>query len=92
VNSVAFDIHVEEAEHILGVDNKACDDMSRDKSPEFVGVPINRIIEVEGHGVSQSLLRLCDPRELLTSGDSFVSLWGEVQRWTKEIRSELDKS
>jgi hypothetical protein len=90
--SVAFDIHVEEAEHILGVDNEACDDMSRDKSPEFVGVPINRIIEVEGHGVSQSLLRLCDPRALVTSGDSFVSLWGEVQRCIKEIRSELDTS
>jgi hypothetical protein len=90
--SVAFDIHVEEAEHILGVNNEPCDDMSRDVSPELVGVPIDRVIEVEGHGVCQSLLRLCDPRVLVTSGDSFLSLWAEVQRSIKEIRSELDTS
>ncbi len=59
--SVAFDIHVEEAEHILGVHNEPCDDMSRDVSPELVGGPIDRVIEVEGHGVGHSVLRLCDP-------------------------------
>jgi hypothetical protein len=59
--SVAFDIHVEEADHILGINNEPCDYMSRDVSPELVGVPIDRIIEVKGHGVCQSLLRLCDP-------------------------------
>jgi hypothetical protein len=72
--SVAFDIHVEEAGHILGVHNEPCDDMSRDVSPELVGVPIDRVIEVEGHGVRQSFIRLFDPRVLVTSGDCFLSL------------------
>ena len=87
---MAFDIHVEEAEHILGVHNVECDGMSRGLSPQAVGVPADRVIELEGHEISLKVLSLCDPRVRVQSGDSFMCLWKEVQQCIRAVKEELD--
>ncbi len=86
---VAFDIHVAVEEHIAGVLNVACDDMSRGIAPEVVGVPLDRVVDIVGHKVSRKLLGLCDPRTVLDSRDKFVALWQEVQSCVKVIRADL---
>lgn len=87
--AVAFDIHVEEAEHILGVHNVECDGMSRGLAPQAVGVPADRVIELEGHEISLKVLSLCDPRVRVQSGDSFMCLWKEVQQCIRAVKEEL---
>lgn len=86
---IAFDIHVEEVTHTAGTLNVECDDMSRGVSPEAVGVPRERVIDLMGHEVSSKLLRICDPRFLLGSEESFVELWQEVQSCIRLIKEEL---
>jgi hypothetical protein len=86
---VAFDIHVEEDEHVAGKVNTICDDLSRGVSPEKVGVPVHRVIDLEGHAITARLIELCDPRITLDSERDFVELWREVQMCIKGIKEEL---
>jgi hypothetical protein len=86
---VAFDIHVEEDEHVAGKINTICDDLSRGVSPEEVGVPSHRVIDLEGHAITARLIELCDPRITLNSEQDFVELWREVQGCIRGIKDEL---
>jgi hypothetical protein len=86
---VAFDIHVEEDEHVAGKINTVCDDPSRGVSPEEVGVPNHRAIDLERHAITARLIELCDPRITLNSEQDFVELWREVQECIRGIKEEL---
>jgi hypothetical protein len=86
---VAFDIRVEEDEHVAGKINTICDDLSRGISPEEIGVPDHRVIDLEGHAISARLIELCDPRVTLNSERDFVELWREVQGCIRGIKEEL---
>jgi hypothetical protein len=86
---VAFDIHVEEDEHVAGKTNTICDDLSRGVSPEEVGIPHQRVIDLEGHAITARLMESCDPRITLNSERDFIELWREVQTCIRDIKNEL---
>ena len=85
---VAADIDVAQIIHIPGEENKNCDRLSRmgDHSPRAVeeearsmGVEGVQIVEVNGDERVMEILKLCDPRRVLTTEADFISFWSEVR-------------
>jgi hypothetical protein len=85
---VAADINVQKVIHIAGVDNEKCDRLSRRGPHSTLSVSEEAaemgyrgvdVVEVNRDDEMMGVLRLCDPRRIVTTEEEFVMFWSEVR-------------
>ena len=91
---VAADIDITKVIHIPGEDNKNCDRLSRrglhspvtvEEEARSMGLEGIRTVEVNGEESVMKMLRLCDPRRVLTTEEEFINFWSEVRAAAAEF-------
>ena len=85
---VATEIDVREVIHIAGKDNGKCDRLSRrgvepkmsvmDEAADM-GITGAAVVEINGQEAVIDILRMCDPRTVLTSESDFVAFWTKTR-------------
>lgn len=81
---VATEIDVREVTHIAGEENGNCDRLPRrgieptmsviDEAADM-GITGTAVVEISGQEAVMDILRMCDPRRVLTSESDFVTFW-----------------
>ena len=82
VLGAAFNLTVEEIEHVAGVDNTIHDDLSRGRTPEQCGFTGPAVFNIGEDLEVWRLLILCDP----TKSDSLTSHFAEVGEAVKKLK------
>jgi hypothetical protein len=86
---VATDLDVNEVTHIAGKDNSNCDRLSRreqdepnisvEQMAEDMGIGGTRVVELGSQNVVMNILRMCDPKILLTTESEFIFFWKKTR-------------
>ena len=72
---ITFDIEVNEATHVAGINNDLCDRLSRGLDPRLAGFKEDDIINVHQDAELSKILDLCDPLAEFSTEAELVSLW-----------------
>ena len=77
--AVHFDLWVSEAEHVAGLCNVVCDDLSRGKMP--VGFDSRFVFDMGADSVVRHLVELCDPtpENEISDEEDFTSFWIDIR-------------
>jgi len=80
--AVQFELYIGEAEHIEGIRHVWCDGLSRGKTPEELGIPVDRWFNMASDLTLMEILTECDPRpeHEIVDESTFFEFWRSVRR------------
>jgi hypothetical protein len=82
--STSFGLDIVESEHVAGVLNVVCDDLSRGRSPADLGWE-GRVCEIRNDEWMMELVGLCDPMSKVETAEQFSVFWAAINCWIKKV-------